>query len=143
MALHNVKPSPLRRTVPYPKTASNVQTEGGVAYLTSGKASIAASAANAAVVAGIINKPVAATDADYASNTINGYEVDEEGVWSIPVGTSTNFAIGLLCDGSSTGQTLDCANTTYKTFAIVGGDTTTALVRIRRWAHNDPGASVT
>jgi hypothetical protein len=143
MAIKLVTPSARRREVPYKKTASNAQAEYALGYLTSNAVTQCSSASTAGVIAGLVIRPTAATDSDYASNTVLPYLVDEDGIYSIPVGTSTNFAIGLLCDGSSTGQTLDCANTTYKTFCVVGGDTTTALVTIRRWAHNDPGASVT
>jgi len=143
MAIKLITPSARRREIPYKKTASNAQAEAALGFLTSNCVTQCASAANAGVIAGLVVRPTAATDSDYASNTVLPYLVDEDGVFSIPVGTATNFAIGLLCDGSSTGQTLDCSATTYKTFCVVGGDTTTAHVTIRRWAHNDPGASVT
>jgi hypothetical protein len=135
-----IKPSSRCRTVFYPKTASNAQAEGDIGYLTSGKVSKAASAANASVVAGIVIKPIAATDADYASTTEVGYLVDEDGIWEIDVQTATSFGIGVTCDAHTDGQKLVCNAATYDTFTIVGGDTTKAHVVIRRWAHNDTQA---
>lgn len=140
MAIKLIKPSSRCRIVFYPKTASNAQAEGDAGYITSGKVSKAASAANAAVIAGIALKPVASTDSDYASNTEVPYLVDEDGVWSIPVTTATSFGIGVTCDAHTDGQTLVCNAATYDTFVIVGGDTTTAHVQIRRWATSDAQA---
>lgn len=135
-----VKPSSRCRVVFYPKTASNAQAEGDLCYLTSGAASKCSSAATAAVIAGVAMKPVASTDADYASTTSVPYLVDEDGVWSIDVQTSTSFARGVTCDTHTDGQKLVCNASTYDTFAIVGGDTTTAHVQIRRWATSDTQA---
>lgn len=135
-----VKPSSRCRIVFYPKTASNAQAEGDLCYLTTGAASKCASAANAAVIAGIAMKPVVSTDSDYASTTKVPYLVDEDGVWSIDVQTATSFARGVTCDAHTDGQKLVCNASTYDTFVIVGGDTTTAHVQIRRWATSDAQA---
>lgn len=135
-----VKPSSRCRIVFYPKTASNAQAEGDLGFLTSGKVTSCASAANAAVIAGVAVSPVVSTDSDYASATKQPYLVDEDGVWSIPVTTATSFGIGVTCDAHTDGQTLVCNAATYDTFVIVGGDTTTAHVQIRRWATSDPQA---
>lgn len=135
-----VKPSSRCRVVFYPKTASNAQAEGDLCYLTSGAASKCASAANAAVIAGVAMKPVISTDSDYASTTKVPYLVDEDGVWSIDVQTATSFARGVTCDTHTDGQKLVCNASTYDTFVIVGGDTTTAHVQIRRWATSDAQA---
>lgn len=135
-----IKPSSRCRIVFYPKTASNAQAEEDLCFLTSGKASKCASAANAAVIAGVAISPVVSTDADYASTTSQPYLVDEDGVWSVTVDDATSFGIGVACDTHSDGQTLDCNGATYDTFVIVGGTTTTAHVQIRRWAHADTQA---
>lgn len=140
MAVELIKSSSRCRTVFYPKTASNAQAEKDLCFLTSGKASKCASAANAAVIAGIAVKPIASTDADYAGTTEVGYLVDEDGVFSIPVQTATGFGIGVTCDAHTDGQSLVCNASTYDTFVIVGGDTTTAHVQIRRWATSDAQA---
>lgn len=138
-----IKPSSRCRIVFYPKTASNAQAEGDLGFLTSGAVTKCASAANAAVIAGVVVSPVVSTDADYAAtaaSTSQPYLVDEDGVWSIPVQTATSFGIGVTCDAHTDGQSLVCNAATYDTFTIVGGDTTTAHVVIRRWAHNDTQA---
>lgn len=138
-----ITPSSRCRTVFYPKTASNAQAEGDLGFLTSGAVSKCASAANAAVIAGVVISPVTSADSDYAataSTTSQPYLVDEDGIWEIDVETATSFGIGVTCDAHTDGQTLVCNAATYDTFVIVGGTTTKAHVQIRRWAHNDPQA---
>ncbi len=138
-----IKASSRCRIVHYPKTASDAQAVGDIGFLTSGAVSKAASAANAAVVAGIAIRPVVSTDSDYATtaaSTSIPYLVDEDGVWEIDVQTATSFGIGVTCDTHSDGQKLVCNASTYDTFVIVGGDTTKAHVQIRRWATSDAQA---
>jgi hypothetical protein len=138
-----IKPSSRARLVFYPKTASNAQAEGDLAFLTSGAVSKCASAANAAVIAGVAIRPVTASDSDYAATaatTSVPYLVDEDGVWEMDVQTATSFGIGVTCDAHTDGQKLVCNAATYDTFVIVGGTTTKAHVQIRRWATSDAQA---
>jgi hypothetical protein len=144
MAIKLVRPSPRCRVVFYPKTTNNAQSEGDALFLTSGALSVCASAANAGAIAGVALATLTAAEATAmaSAGTKTPVLVDEDGIWSVPVDDSTSFDEGVLCDADSTGQKLDCNGTTYITFQICGGNTTTGHVHIRRWDHNDPGASV-
>lgn len=137
MASRLLKPSARCRVEYFPKTASNAQVEGEWLYLTSNKVSKTASAANAAAPVGLALRTVASTDSDYAGTTKVPVLIDEDGIWEIPVGVATSFGIGVVCDAHSDGQTLACNGSTHDTFVIVGGSTTTAQVRVRRWQTSD------
>lgn len=142
MAVKLIKPSN-PRIMFYPKTASNAQTEGDFLYITSGKVSKVANA-NVGSVAGVCLYPVTSSSSDYTGTGKVPVLVDEQGIWEVGVDTATSFAPGVLCDlgGTNPQHSIACNESTYRTVGIVGGTTTRAHVVVRRWAHDDAGASV-
>lgn len=125
-----------------PKTTNNAQAEGDLLFITSGALTKAASAANAAVIAGVAMSTLTAAEATAlaAAGTKIPVLIDEKGIWSVPVDDATSFDEGVQCDADASGQELDCNGVTYDTFTIKGGTTTLAHVQIRRWLGSDPQA---
>lgn len=84
-------PSSRSRIEYYAKTASTAYAEGSLVSANENATAnvFAATTASSERVLGVVQKTIAATDSDYASETKIPLLVDEDGIWEATVGTGT------------------------------------------------------
>ena len=119
-----------RQTEAFPKKASTAIPSNNALIFESGFITVAA--ATSTVIAGVSQRTIASTDADYASATLTPITMcDEEAVFEADVvtGTLTTAMIGGRYDlANATG--IDVTGTTYKPVTVVGFiSATKALVK--------------
>lgn len=127
-----------------PKTASVAIADGAAVYTTSGYVS-ALSAASDERIAGVAQRTVAATDSDYAANTMIPVLVDEDGLWEADLSSSTNtIANGAALDFNNS-VTVHVSNSTYDQFIVSNPSQATNLTKVRgtisRWEGSEPAAT--
>ena len=110
MSFKLVRPSSRCKTEFYAKPASTVFTRGDLVSCTNNATENAftAMAATSAIILGVIQKDIAATDSDYASETKVPILVDEDGIWEVPVATGT-------ADANDEGGYIDVDDTATET----------------------------
>lgn len=125
----------------YPKTASEVFTNGDLVFLSSGYVKTFADDADNQPI-GLIQKAVAATDSDYASNTMVPVlvgNVDAEYLCDIGTGTGAQSYVGTWVDvdGTYDDTKVDVSSSTYDIFLVTKHISSTQCVAKMAKA-NDP-----
>lgn len=127
-----------------PKTASVVIGLDAAVYTTSGKVS-ALSASSDERIAGISQRSVAATDSDYAANTMIPVLIDEDGIWEVdPSSTTNTIASGAALDWNDS-VSVHVTNSTYDQLIVSNPSGASNLTKVRgtisRWEGSEPAAT--
>lgn len=125
----------------YPKTASEVFTDGDLVFLSSGYVKTFADDADNQPI-GLILKSVAATDSDYASNTMVPVLVgdrDSEFLCDIGTGTGAQSYVGTWVDADGTydDTKIDVSASTYDVWKVTKHISTTQAV-CKMASNTDP-----
>ena len=141
--VRNVRPSAIRKVEPYAKPASTAFAFRTLVAANENNSAntFAASAAATERVLGVLQKAIASTDSDYASETKVAVEIDVDGVYEFSVdsgGTAdANDEQGYidLQDEDEVDVTTSSVDSVFVTSFVSG---TVVLGKIVRWAHLEP-----